>query len=65
VIRWKPIDPRGESKKFNIARGESKEKKLQEEKQNSPILQGVSTYLPYIYLVYIAYYIIKASFLFG
>jgi hypothetical protein len=31
------VHPRGESKKFNIARGELKEKKL----------QGISTYLPY------------------
>jgi hypothetical protein len=34
------VYPRGESKKFNIARGKSKEKKLQREKQNSPILEG-------------------------
>jgi hypothetical protein len=32
VIRWKPIDPRGESKKFNIARGESKEKNYKRRK---------------------------------
>jgi hypothetical protein len=39
----------GESKKFNIARGGSKEKKNYiGKKQNSPTLQKISTYLPYI-----------------
>jgi hypothetical protein len=34
------VHPRGESKKFYIARGELKEKELQGEKQNSSTLQG-------------------------
>jgi hypothetical protein len=40
------VHPRGESKKFNIARGESKEKKLQGKKQNSPTLQGYQPIYP-------------------
>jgi hypothetical protein len=33
------LHPRGETKKIYFARGKSKGKKLQGEKQNSPILQ--------------------------
>jgi hypothetical protein len=32
------VHPRGESKKFNIARGESKEKKLQGEKYTNAFI---------------------------
>jgi hypothetical protein len=42
------VHPRDESKKFNIARGESKEKSYREGKQNSLILREVSTYIPKI-----------------
>jgi hypothetical protein len=41
------MHPRRETKKIYFARGESKEKKLQEEKQNSSTLQEVLTYLPF------------------
>ena len=45
----------GEFKKFNIARGELKEKKLQGEKQNSPTLQGGINLFTLIF-IYVFFY---------
>jgi hypothetical protein len=42
------VHPRGESKKFNIARGELKEKNYMGKKQNSPTLQGYQPIYPNI-----------------
>jgi hypothetical protein len=39
-------EPKGRVQKFNIARGESKEKKFHGEKQNSPTLKGYQPIYP-------------------
>jgi hypothetical protein len=46
------VHPRGESKKFDIVRGESKEKKLQVGKTKLAHIIGVSTYLPFFLILH-------------